>query len=72
MVIALLGCREFFVNAKNSDGFTALDVAVDSQEIRNMLCRARAKGASSLPKFSWEYYFRTLVPINEKCIENSH
>jgi hypothetical protein len=34
--------------------------------MRNMLCRAGAKRASSLPKFSWADYFRSPIPINEK------
>ncbi|KAB1215040.1 Ankyrin-2 [Morella rubra] len=38
------------VNAKNSGGCTALDVLQgDNQEIRNLLCRAGARSASSLP-----------------------
>jgi hypothetical protein len=59
-------------NLKNLEGFTPLDIAVDrqtqvdNQEMRNMLCRAGAKRASSLPKFSWEDYFRSPIPINEK------
>ncbi|XP_059441797.1 ankyrin repeat-containing protein BDA1-like [Corylus avellana] len=52
--------------AKNSEGFTALDM-VDNQEMRNMLCRAKAKHASSLPKVaSWTDYFISPVTINEK------
>ncbi|XP_059441802.1 ankyrin repeat-containing protein BDA1-like [Corylus avellana] len=51
---------------QNSEGFTALDM-VDNQEMRNMLCRARAKSASSLPTIvSWADYFRSPVTINEK------
>ncbi|XP_059441801.1 ankyrin repeat-containing protein BDA1-like [Corylus avellana] len=58
--------RRYLVKAKNSEGFTALDM-VDNQEMRNMLCRARAKHASSLPKVaSWADYFISPVTINEK------
>jgi hypothetical protein len=55
------------VNTKNSEGFTALDM-VDSQGMRNRLCRAGAKSSSSLPKDveSWAVYFRSHVPIKDK------
>ncbi|XP_059462018.1 ankyrin repeat-containing protein BDA1-like [Corylus avellana] len=72
VVRRLLDCSGIVVNAKNSEGFTALDIAVDrqtqvdNQEMRNMLCRAGAKCASSLPKFSWADYFRSPVSNNEK------
>ncbi|KAC0356738.1 hypothetical protein FH972_027097 [Carpinus fangiana] len=68
----LLDCRKLFVNARDGSNLTALDIAVDrqtqvdNQEMRNMLCRAGAKHASSLPKFSWADYFRSPIPINEK------
>jgi len=68
----LLDCRGVHVNAKNSEGFTALDIVqgqtqVDNQEMRNMLCRAGAKSTSSRPKsVSFEDYLRSPIPINEK------
>jgi hypothetical protein len=69
----LLNGRGLSVNGKNLEGsLTALDIAVDrqtqvdNQELRNMLCRAGAKRASSRPKFSWEDYFRSPITINEK------
>jgi hypothetical protein len=34
--------------------------------MRKMLCRAGAKCASSLPKFSWADYFRSTIPVNER------
>ncbi|XP_059448973.1 uncharacterized protein LOC132180242 [Corylus avellana] len=40
---------------------------VDNQEMRNMLCRAGAKSASSLPTIvSWADYFRSRLTRNEK------
>ncbi|XP_059451059.1 ankyrin repeat-containing protein BDA1-like [Corylus avellana] len=62
----LLPCRNFFdINAKNSEGLTALDM-VDNQEMRNILCCAQAKSASSLPTFaSWADYFRSPIKIKE-------
>jgi hypothetical protein len=66
-----LDCR-VPVNLKNSEGFTALDIAqgqtqVDNQGVRNMLRRAGALSASSLPKTaSFADYLRSPVPINEK------
>ena len=63
------------INAKNSGGTsTALDIAmdrqtqVDNQVMRNMLCRAGAKRASSLPKSSSEDYFRSPITFTEKLI----
>ncbi|XP_059441803.1 ankyrin repeat-containing protein BDA1-like [Corylus avellana] len=72
----LLDSTLLFVNAKNSEGFTALDIAVDSQtqadnqEMRNMLRRAGAKRASSLTKVvDWADYHRSPVTIYDKlCV----
>jgi len=66
-----LDCR-VPVNLKNLEGFTALDIAqgqtqVDNQGVRNMLRRAGAFSASSLPKIaSFADYLRSPVPVNEK------
>jgi hypothetical protein len=63
------------INAKNSEGTsTALDIAVDrqtqvnNQEMRNMLCRAGAKRASSLPMSSSKDYFRSRIAFTEKVL----
>ncbi|XP_059451061.1 ankyrin repeat-containing protein BDA1-like [Corylus avellana] len=64
-----LGAR---VNFEIFEGFTALDIAVDmqtqvdNQEMRNMLCRAGAKSASSRSTGPFADYLRSPIPINEK------
>jgi hypothetical protein len=47
------------VNAKNSEGFTAVDIAVDNQDMRNMLWRCAGEKRAS---FLHKPFFNQLYP----------
>ncbi|KAG6635873.1 hypothetical protein I3843_11G081400 [Carya illinoinensis] len=75
VVKCLVNCASVEKNIKNSDGYTALDILqhqmmlqVDYKEIKDLLCRAGALSALSLPDEvpSLTDYFRSPISIYER------
>ncbi|KAG2680073.1 hypothetical protein I3760_11G081300 [Carya illinoinensis] len=75
VVKCLVNCASVEKNIKNSEGYTALDILqhqmtlqVDYKEIKDLLCRAGALSALSLPEEvpSLTDYFRSPISIYER------